>query len=83
MQISMENIAKHDIAPMLEVQLELVGPEIIWTPEVGEAAGGGHSAHSMAHSWIRSFFDTGTLMKRLDTGEGAWMQPAIFSHCAC
>lgn len=74
LQISLENIARADIAPMLEVQLELVGSEVVWVPEVGDSTAGSSSgsgsARDLAHRWVQGFFEAASLMKRLDTGEG-------------
>lgn len=69
MQISADSIAKHDLAPLLEVQLELAGPHVVWSPELGDAASEA-GAHGILLSWVRNIFEIGTLMKRLDSGEG-------------
>lgn len=40
-QIDAEVLAKNEnTAPLLEIQLELVAPEIVWKPELGESADG-------------------------------------------
>jgi hypothetical protein len=40
-QIDPEVLARNEnSSPLLEVQLELVAPEIVWKPELGEAADG-------------------------------------------
>ena len=91
-QIHMEAISSNDIVPMLEVQLELAGPDVVWVPEVGEAAGsssgsgssssgGGGSVRGMVHTWVKSFLEAGTIMKRLDSGEGK--SPAGRPLCRC
>lgn len=48
---------------MLEVQLELAGPEIRQLPST-------EGVRALATGWVKSFFAAGLLMKRLDTGEG-------------
>lgn len=68
LQVDPENMAKHEIAPLLEIQLELVVPEIVWIPELGSGSGPG--VRDMFNMWFKSFLEIATLMKRLDTGEG-------------
>lgn len=68
MQIDPENMAKHEIAPMLEIQLELVVPDIVWIPELGSGAAPG--VRDMFNKMFKSFLEIATLIKRLDTGEG-------------
>lgn len=51
------------------MQLELAGPDIVWSPELGDAANEA-GVHGMLLSWVKSYFEIGTLMKRLDSGEG-------------
>jgi dynein heavy chain len=67
-QLSAEAIAKNEAAPLLEIQLELVAPDIIWKPELGCA--GGDGVRDMFNSWLKNFLDIGSKMKRLDIGEG-------------
>lgn len=77
-----------EAVPMLEVQLELSGAEVVYVPEIGEAAGGGNSVSGLAHTWIKSFLETATLLKRLDTGDGevavllcCWKREHRFANC--
>lgn len=79
MQISMESIARNDLAPLLEVQLELAGPTVVWSPEVTDAAA--TSVRGMLLSWVKSYFEIGTLMKRLDSGEGEQLASGRKSTC--
>ncbi|KAL4450636.1 hypothetical protein ABPG77_000992 [Micractinium sp. CCAP 211/92] len=72
-QISAEFIARNDQAPLLEVQLELAGPDIVWSPELGDAASEA-GVHGMLLSWVKSYFEIGTLMKRLDSGKGTYVK---------
>lgn len=75
-------MAKHEIAPLLEIQLELVVPEIVWIPELGSGSAPG--VRDMFNKWFKSFLEIATLIKRLDTGEGQLLpvQRCIVS-CAC
>ena len=70
LQVDPENMAKHEIAPLLEIQLELVVPDIVWIPELG--SGGTPGVRDMFSKWFKSFLEIATLIKRLDTGEGQW-----------
>ncbi|DBB00313.1 TPA: Dynein beta chain, flagellar outer arm [Trebouxia sp. C0004] len=67
-QVDPENMAKHEIAPLLEIQLELIVPDIVWVPELG--SGGAPGVRDMFSKWFKSFLEIATLIKRLDTGEG-------------
>lgn len=40
-QIDPKNMSQNEIPPLLEIQLELVAPEIVWVPDVREAGGNG------------------------------------------
>ena len=68
-QVDPERASANEAAPLVEVRLELVAPEIQWSPEVGpSAAGDGVRDHF--NGWVSGFQNIGTLMKRLDIGEG-------------
>ena len=69
LQIEPESMAKHEVAPLLEVQLELVVPDIVWLPELSSDASA-RGVRDMLNTWLKSFLDIATLIKRLDTGEG-------------
>ena len=60
-----------ETAPLIEVSLELVAPDITWSPEVGES-GDARNPGTRDHfnGWVGGFTNVGTLMKRLDIGEG-------------
>ena len=68
-QVDPERMSVNEAVPLVEVSLELVAPEIQWSPEVGpSAAGDGVRDHF--NGWVSGFQNIGTLMKRLDIGEG-------------
>lgn len=71
-QIDPETMAKAETPPLIEVGLELVAPDIAWQPEIGQDGQGG-GVRDMFNSWIKSFLHIGTLMKRLDIGEGNYV----------
>ena len=66
-QVDPERMSVNEAVPLVEVSLELVAPEIQWSPEVGpSAAGDGVRDHF--NGWVSGFQNIGTLMKRLDIG---------------
>jgi len=69
LQVDPATIAKNDTAPMLEVQLELVAAELVWSPDLLKNSAG-TGVRDMVESWLRGMLEAGTLLKRLDTGEG-------------
>ena len=71
-QIDPETMAKNETPPLLEVSLELVAPDIVWQPEIGQD-GNGTGVRDLFNSWIKGFLHIGTLMKRLDIGEGNYV----------
>lgn len=71
-QIDPEAMAKAETPPLIEVGLELIAPEIAWQPEIGQDGQGG-GVRDMFNSWIKGFLHIGTLMKRLDIGEGNYV----------
>jgi hypothetical protein len=68
-QIDPELIAKLETTPLLEVQLELIAPDIVWKPDLEDSAGS-TGVRDMFKNWIMSFLEIATLVKRLDIGEG-------------
>eukprot|EP00201_Polytomella_parva_P017476 CAMPEP_0175071536 /NCGR_PEP_ID=MMETSP0052_2-20121109/19298_1 /TAXON_ID=51329 ORGANISM="Polytomella parva, Strain SAG 63-3" /NCGR_SAMPLE_ID=MMETSP0052_2 /ASSEMBLY_ACC=CAM_ASM_000194 /LENGTH=4543 /DNA_ID=CAMNT_0016338719 /DNA_START=12 /DNA_END=13643 /DNA_ORIENTATION=- len=68
-QIDPEVLAKSEAAPLFEIQLELVAPNILWKPDLYDNSAK-PGVRDMVKSWLFSFMDIGKLMKRLDIGEG-------------
>lgn len=54
---------RDDIAPMLEVHLELAGREICVAPS-------STAMRALAYGWVESLFQASLLVKRLDADEG-------------
>ena len=75
-QIDVDAIAKADAAPLVEVQLELSGPELAWRPDVGDAtsASGSAGMRAMINGWLQAYTGLGALVLRLDSIEGGWDQ---------
>ena len=66
-------VAANETAPLIEVSLELVAPDIRWSPEVGESGDARNpGTRDYFNGWIGGFANVGTLMKRLDIGEGTY-----------
>ena len=66
-------VAANETAPLIEVSLELVAPDITWSPEVGESGDARNpGTRDYFNGWIAGFTNVGTLMKRLDIGEGTY-----------
>jgi dynein heavy chain len=66
-------VAANETAPLIEVSLELVAPDIRWSPEVGESGDARNpGTRDYFNGWIGGFTNVGTLMKRLDIGEGTY-----------
>eukprot|EP00741_Cyanophora_paradoxa_P005992 tig00000955_g5810.t1 len=66
-------IVKTEASPLLEVKLELEGKEVIYQPELGLTAKK-DGVRDLLSRWISDFFNIATLVKRLDTGDGDYMQ---------
>lgn len=47
-------VARGEVLPLLEVQLELAAPDVSFSPELGEAGGPGSIANRV-QGWIKSF----------------------------
>lgn len=85
-QIDPVSIAKDDKLPLIEVKLDLVsvkvddGPrhdEVRFIPDLRESSGKG--VKDLVNSWIGSFFNIATLIKRLDN-EGTYLREIHADH---
>ena len=61
-------LADTEAAPLLEIGLELVAPEVVWVPEISS------SIRETYYGWIKDFFSIGASMKRLDVGDGDYTE---------
>lgn len=66
LQVDPEHLTKHDINPLLEVQLRLQDDFVVFSPELGRTDHGG-GIGDLVFKWIKSFCNVGMLVKRLDT----------------
>ena len=72
-QVDPETITMNETAPLIEVSLELVAPDIQWRPEIGNSGDQKNpGTREYFNKWIAGFTNIGTLMKRLDIGEGTY-----------
>lgn len=71
-QIDADAIARSDAAPMVEVALELSGPNIAWRPDIGEGAGSTPGMRAMVEGWLAAYTGLGALTPRLDGREGGY-----------
>ncbi len=70
-QVDPELIAKYDKVSLLEIEMGLVTPDIVWIPELG-SSNTSASVRDMFNKWIRSYLEIARLVKRLDIGEGVY-----------
>ena len=68
-QVDPEYISAHDINPLLEIQLRLTPPDIIFLPELGRTAAR-TGLEDIVLGWSMSFCNIGLLVKRIDTAVG-------------
>ena len=52
-----EYMAKNDLNPLIEVKLELIGPEIAYTPSIDEKMG--NELRSGVFGWMKDFINVG------------------------
>ncbi|KAK9866454.1 hypothetical protein WJX84_011662 [Apatococcus fuscideae] len=68
-KVDPETIFKLDKVSLLEIEMGLVTPDIVWIPELG-SSNTSSSVRDMFNKWIRSYLEIARLVKRLDIGEG-------------
>ena len=79
-QLDPAQIAKEEVAPLLEVQLELDGANVEYRPSLSDDAGGDLSLHSRVGAWTKGFFQICKLVKRLDRAEGDFLKEVAESE---
>lgn len=67
-QLDEAHLGHSDGPPLLEVSLELVPPMVAWNPPLAEPGSG---VQLLLSTWLKGLLDVGTLIKRLDSGEGS------------
>ena len=71
-QVDPAVMEKNETVPLLTIELELLTPDIVFQPDIGESAGG-TGIRDIFNSWLKGMLDIGSLMKRLDIGEGNYL----------
>jgi dynein heavy chain len=72
-QIDPEFIRKDDKMPLLEIELDLLGKEVMYIPTILPQTDGG-GVHDVVLKWIDTFFGVSSVFKRIDTGEGHYIK---------
>eukprot|EP00898_Chlorokybus_atmophyticus_P007698 jgi/Chlat1/792/Chrsp104S01257 len=65
-QLDPDTITRNEGSPLLEVRLELVAPEILWHPDIGESGASGGGIRDLVNAWLKGFIAIGALTRRLD-----------------
>jgi dynein heavy chain len=78
-QLDPAQITKEEIAPFIEIQLELDGSSIEFKPALHNASGGSDkpSMHAMIDYWCMGFFNVCKLVKRLDRADGDFLKEVM------
>ena len=83
-QVNSKILAETEQAPLLEVSLELVVPDVQWSPEIGESGDPERpGVRDLINGWVRAFQNTGTLVRRLDICEGNYIGELCDIECGC
>lgn len=77
-QLDPERMAQNETPPLLEVNLELVTPNVMWSPELAETSSG-ESVKDHFKWWIRTMIESGSFMYRLDKPEETF-ETALEQH---
>ncbi|CEL96675.1 unnamed protein product [Vitrella brassicaformis CCMP3155] len=65
-------IAKSEMQPLFDVKIELTDNKIVFEPPFDHTERG-NGMRDIVSSWVRDFFAIGTLMARLDSGSGDYL----------
>jgi dynein heavy chain len=72
-------LEKNVLAPLLEIQMDLVSKSVVFVPEVGLVAGGPPSGpksgiKNIVEHWIEGMFGLSSAFPRLDSAEGTYLR---------
>ena len=70
-QLDPAQISKDEIAPLIEIQLELDSSIVNYKPALSASSG---SLHEMVENWTTSFFSVCKVVKRLDRADGDFIK---------
>eukprot|EP01052_Picozoa_sp_SAG31_P009142 SAG31_NODE_475_length_15172_cov_4.834273_2_plen_742_part_00 len=71
MQLNVDYLVKNDLNPLFEIKLELIGSDVVYTPEMNPQKN--DSLRSSVISWIKDFSNISKLLTRLDSLEGDYL----------
>ncbi|KAF4665135.1 hypothetical protein FOL47_004778 [Perkinsus chesapeaki] len=68
-------IARNEMQPLFDVKIELQGSEIVFEPAFAltSSSQGSLCLRGVIDGWLKDFFAIGTVMQRLDTGAGDYL----------
>ncbi|CAK4776251.1 unnamed protein product [Aphanomyces euteiches] len=72
-QLSPSNIDSQDLTPIIEIELDLYGKDIVFVPSVGSLPGK-NGLTDVVQAWVEATFQVASLFKRLDTSEGTYLK---------
>ncbi|RQM21208.1 hypothetical protein B5M09_003796 [Aphanomyces astaci] len=72
-QLNPANIDANDLTPILEIELDLYGKDIVFVPSVGSLPSK-NGVTDVVHTWVEATFQVASLFKRLDTSEGTYLK---------
>ncbi|KDO33137.1 hypothetical protein SPRG_01949 [Saprolegnia parasitica CBS 223.65] len=72
-QLDPTTIETHDLTPLLEIELDLYGKDIVFAPPIGSAPSK-VGIKDVAGRWIEGILHITTLFKRLDTSDGTYLK---------
>ena len=82
-QIDPINIVCQNLAPMIEIELDLFGGHVHFLPEVGFVSTSDvdkQGIRNIVQGWIDSFVAVSAVFKRLDSGEGNYLKAVSYTH---
>ena len=81
-QIDPASLDNAEGVPLLEIQLELVAPDLVYQPQLcdAEATSMTKSVRSRVEEWCKGFFHVCKLVKRLDRGDGDFVKEVAESE---
>ncbi|RHY34017.1 hypothetical protein DYB32_001198 [Aphanomyces invadans] len=72
-QLNPASIEANDLSPILEIELDLYGKDIVFVPSV-RSLPNKSGLTDVVHTWVETTFQVASLFKRLDTSEGTYLK---------
>ena len=78
-QLDPDYLEKNVLAPLIEIQMDLTGRNVIFVPEVGHIPGGGPSGNktgikNIVDHWIEGMLGLASAFQRLDSVDGTYLR---------